>query len=282
MAVTTASLRTAVMLELEASEPRSRAYETPITNAAGTGVTITVGDGDAFQVGDLIETPSGERALVTAIATNSLTVKRAVRGITVETLSSGDIIKKNPRFSLEAVDSAVTGTLHELNPRIFTLLTEVVAYTVDDWYDVTDVAMEEVLSAWYIDQGDFFTPYFFFNTDPANSQPKIFLGSAGFTGNINVMYRRPYALVTELPDRLSSMMANGAVYRLLGGAGARATEDIGKRTDRTIQGGQEHRDSYWYLREFTRLRDAERVYLDDQLKKLPRNRISQRSRRFVK
>jgi len=283
MAVTAASLRASIRMSVEGAEPRNRPYQTPLTNApGGAGTTFSVGDGDAFQVGDLVQTVTGELALVTAISTNDLTVTRATGTISAETLGSGDVVMKNPRFSVEQMDEAVDQILQELNPTIFALLTEDITYTVDDWYDVTDTAMEEVYSAWYIDEGDFHAPYFYFATDPDNVQPKVFVGSAGFTGTIHIVYRRPYAAVTELPDRVAPIVVNGAVYKLLGGAGVQATADPGKRTDRTTQGGQEFRDSYWFLREYTRLRDTERVYLQDKISRVPKHRISQRSRRFMK
>jgi len=283
MAVTAASLRASIRMSVEGAEPRNRPYQTPLTNApGGAGTTFSVGDGDAFQVGDLVQTVTGELALVTAISTNDLTVTRATSTISAETLGSGDIVMKNPRYTIEQMDEAVDQILQELNPRVFYLTTEDVTYTSNDWYDVTDTAMEDVFSAWYIDSGNFYAPYFYFATDPANTQPKIFIGAAGYTGSIHVVYRRPYAVVTELPDRVAPIVVNGAVYKLLGGSGVQATSDPGKRTDRTTQGGQEFRDSYWFLREYTRLRDAERVYLDDQIKKLPKHRISQRGRRFRK
>ena len=78
MALSAAGMRTSVLQAVEAAEPRNRPYQTPLTNSPGTGgTTFSVGDGDAFQVGDLVETPDGELALVTAIATNDLTVTRA-------------------------------------------------------------------------------------------------------------------------------------------------------------------------------------------------------------
>jgi len=283
MAVTAASLRTSIQMGVQGAEPRHRPYQTPLTNSpGGAGTTFSVGDGDAFQVGDELETPAGELALVTAVSTNDLTVTRAVGSITAETLSSGQLVKKNPRFTIEQMDEAVDQILQELNPTIYAFLTEDVTYTVDDWYDVTDTAMEDVFSAWYIDDGDFHAPYFYFATDPDNSQPKVFVGSAGFTGTIHIAYRRPYAVVTELPDRVAPVVVNGAIYKLLGGAAVLATTDPGRRTDRTVQGGQEGRDSYWFFREYIRLRDTERVYLEDKRKRLPKHRISQRGRRFLK
>ena len=283
MALSSATLRTAVRETVEGAEPRSRPYATALTNSPSTGgTTFSVGDGDAWQVGDLAETPDGEICLVTAISTNDLTVTRSYGSIAAEDLASGDILRKNPRFSIAQIDQAIEDILLEIAPRVYYIQNENVAYTVDDWYDVTDTTMEEVFSAWYIDDGDFCFPLFYFRTDPANAQPKVFLAAAGYTGNIHLNYRAPYAAVTEMPDRLRPMMVAGATYKLLGGATITATNDAGKRTDRTVQAGQESRDSYWFYREYLRLRDAEVAYQADQVARLPKDRVSQRAKRFRK
>lgn len=266
---------------VEAAEPRNRPYQTPLTNSPGTGgTTFSVADGDAFQVGDLVETPDGELALITAISTNDLTVSRAQGSVAAENLTSGEVIRKNPRFTIDQIDAATTDILHELAPRVFNLKSETLAVTTNDWYNVTDTTMEEVFSVWYLEDGDFRLPLFYFNTDPANTQPKIYVGQIGYTGDVYINYRAPYAAITEMPDRLRPMVQAGVVYKLLGGASVVSTSDPGKRTDRTVQGGQETRDSYWWYREFVRLRDAEVAYLKDQIARLPKSRLSQRVRRF--
>lgn len=279
MALSLVSLRTAVRTGIEGAEPRSRAYTTYLTNAPGaSGTTFSVADGDAWQVGDILEGES-EQCLVTAISTNDLTVVRDHGGST-ETFVSGQQVRKNPRFTAEMIDEAIDQILLELNPRVYHLTTENIAVTTDDWYDTTDTAMEEVFSVWYVDDGDFHVPFFYFQEDPANAQPKVFIAARGYSGNVHVNYRRPYAAVTEMPDRLKPMMVAGAVYKLMGIAGVLSTTDPGKRTDRTVQGGQEFRDSYWFYREFQRLRDNEVAYLADKVANLPKDRVSQRARRY--
>jgi hypothetical protein len=283
MAVTEASLRAAARLKLEALEPRLRPYTTTVTNAAGTGVTITVTDGNAFQANDILETPTGEQILVISITTNTLTVSRAYGSIAAESLAIGTRIRKNPRFSVEQIIGEIDSSLRELRGNgIYNLTTETIAYTTDDWYDVTDVSMEEVVSAWYIDDGRFHLAFFSFDTDPANAQPKVFLAASGYTGDVFLAYKAEYAAVTELPDRLGDLLVNLVCYKLLGGALVGSTSDSGKRVDRTVQGGQEGRDSIWFLREFIRLRDLEVARLAREEKKVPRDIKSQRVRRFVR
>jgi hypothetical protein len=283
MAVTEASLRTAVRLRLESAEPRLRPYTTALTNAAGTGTTFGVADGDAWMAGDIAETPDGEQALVISITANNLTVSRAYGGITVETLSSGDLLRKNPRFTVEQTIQEINTSLRELRGNgLYFLDTETVVYTTNKWYDVTDTDMEDVISAWYIDDDDFRVPLFAFNTDPLNDQPKVFLAAAGFTGNIFLIFKTTYSAVTELPDQVGDALVNLVAYKLLGMALAVSTTDPSRRVDRTKQGGQESRDSIWFLREFIRLRDLEVARLANQIKKVPRDIKSQRAKRFVR
>lgn len=263
------------------AEPRSRPYQTTLTNApGGAGTTVSVQDGDAWQVGDFLQGAGGELCLVTAISTDDLTVTRNIEG--AENLTSGEVVKKNPRFPHEHIVAAVQEVVDELDGQgVWNLATETVAYTTEDWYDVTDTTMEDVYSVWYIDEGDFNAPWFKFHIDPANTQPKIYLSCRGFTGNVFLNYRAPYAAITDLPDRLQGMIVNGAVYKLLGGQTVLSTNDPGKRTDRTVQGGQESRDSYWFFREFNRLVRLEEADLRQRIKKLPTNRLSARARRYV-
>lgn len=284
MALSDSTIITAVRELIYGAEPRHRPYQTALTNSPGTGgTTFSVGDGDAWQVGDQVETPDGELCLVTSILSNNLTVTRTQGRQAAENLASGEVVKKNPRFTYDQIESAMDDLLGELRAEgIYYLTTETIAYTTGDWYDVTDTEMEKVHAVWYIENGDFRTPYFFFLEDPANTQPKLFISSAGFTGNVFVNYQRPYALTTELPDRLRSLMANGIAYKLLGTAAGQSTMDPGKRTDRTVQGGQEARDSYWFFREYERLARNEEALLREQVKRLPTHRVAARSRRFIR
>ena len=280
---TEAALLAAVRLRLESAEPRLRPYTTALTNAATTGTTFGVADGNAWQAGDLAETPSGELALVISVSTNNLTVSRAYGTISVETLSSGDLLRKNPRFSVEQSKGQITTSLNELRGNgLYALSTETVTYTVDGWYDMTDTEAEDIITAWYIDDDEFRVPFFTFQTDPANSQPQVYIAAAGFTGDVIVEYREPYAAVTDLPARLDDMLVNLACYKLMGMSHAVSTTDPSKRVDRTVQGGQEGRDSVWFLREFLRLRDLEIAQQALREKRAPRDVRSQRARRFVR
>ncbi len=285
MAVTQASMRTAVRLRAYSAEPRLRPYQTLVTNAAGTGTTIGVGDGDAWQAGDLIEGPLGELSIVVSLSTNDLTVRRTVGATTVETLAADDVMMKNPRFTLDQIDGEILASIRALRGNgVYEIATEEVTYdSGSDWYDMTDTAAEKVIAVYYVDpDSDFRAPTFHFKTDPQNSQPKVYLSAAATsTQAIVVQYRKPYALVTDLSDNVGDMVMYEVLYKLMGIANIGATADPGRRTHRTAQGGQEGRDSIWYLREFIRLRDLEVARLHSLERQVPSNQRSKRAARYV-
>lgn len=285
MAVTQASLRTAVRLRVEASEPRLRPYQTLLTNSPGAGgTTFSVGDGDAWEAGDLIEGPLGELSIVVSKSTNDLTVRRAVGQVAAETAAADDLMRKNPRFSIDQIDAEINASLRALRGNgLYELATEQVTYNRgEDWYDVTDTAMEKVIAVWYVDSdSDFRVPFFQFKTDPRAAQPKLWLSASQYSGAIDVMYRKPYAAVTDLSDIVGDIVAYETVYKLMGIANVGSTADPGKRTDRTSQGGQEGRDSIWYLREFIRLRDLEIARLAKAEREPPSHPRGKRASRFV-
>jgi hypothetical protein len=234
-------------------------------------------------VGDLVEGPLGELSLVTAVTTNDLTVIRAQGAVAAETLASGDVMRKNPRFSIDQIDQEINATLRELRGNgVYELATEQVTYAGEDWYDVTDVTMEKVIAVWYVDSdSDFRIPYWVFKTDPRAAQPKLWVSASNYAGAVDVQYRAPYAAVTDLPDRVGDILVNGVIYKLLGQANVSSTSDPGRRTDRTVQGGQEGRDSIWFLREFIRLRDLELVYLKALERAAPRHPKAVRGARYA-
>jgi hypothetical protein len=94
--------------------------------------------------------------------------------------------------------------------------------------------------------------------------------------------RRNFSVVTDIDaaSPVIPIVANYAVYKLLGAAEVARTHDPGRRTDRTVQPGAEGRSSIWYLREAERLRVRETARLAHEEYWLPKNRIQQRARRY--
>ena len=268
---------------MEGAEPRNRPYQTALTGNPGTGTNFAVGDGNAWAQGDYAEGPLGELSIVVSPPPgNNLTMRRTVGITPVETLASGDMLRKNPRFTIDQINVETLASIRALRGNgIYELATESVTYTTQGWYDMTATTAERVVTAWYIDaNGDFRSPQFALKTDPENSQPKVWLGTAGFAGTVEVQYRKPYAVVTDLADNVGDIVAYEVIYKLMGIANVGSTMDPGRRTDRTVQGGQEGRDSIWYLREFIRLRDLEVARLKVLERQAPSNRISRRAGRF--
>ena len=283
MAITQASMLAAVLLRVESSEPRLRPYQTLATGTPGTGTTIGVGDGNAWAAGDLIEGPLGELSLVVSKSTNNLTVRRTVGATSVETLAGGDVMKKNPRFSVDQLNGEILASIRALRGNgLYEIATEEVTYTSEDWYDMTATTAEKVIAAWFIDSDSRFrTPWFNFKTDPQNSQPKVWISASQFSGAVVVQYRKPYAVVTDLSDALGDIVAYEVIYKLMGIANVGSTADPGRRTDRTVQGGQEGRDSIWYLREFIRLRDLEVARQHVLERQAPAHPKGKRAARYV-
>ena len=286
MAVTEASLLAAVRRRLISAEPRLRPYVGVLTNAPSTaGTTFSVTNGDAFQAGDIVEGPDGEQSLVVSVSTNDLTVLRAQGDVAAENLAANDLLKKNPRFTHDQILGEVNTTLRELRGNgLYSVTTEAIAYTTDKWYDTaTDV--EHVVAAWYIDTGaspdERRVPYFKFHMDPQTGAPQVFLAAAGFEGNVSVMERVPYTTAASLSDAVGDIVVAAVCYKMLGMSLATSTTDPSRRTDRTVQGGQEGRDSIWFLREFVRLRDLEIAQQALKEKKVQREFTTQRGRRFI-
>lgn len=64
-----------------------------VTNTAtgtGTSVTVTTGQGARVRVDDILVTSTGESMLVTAVATDTLTVTRSMGAVAAATLANGD------------------------------------------------------------------------------------------------------------------------------------------------------------------------------------------------
>jgi hypothetical protein len=209
-------------------------------------------------------------------------VVRAQGEQAADDLASGELITKNPRFSYDQVSGAINQVFRELRGNgVYQLTTGTIAYTTDKWYDAD---YEEIIAAWYVDTGaspdERRVPFWKFEHVTGGTS-QVFLAAAGFTGNITVLYRDEYAALTDLPDRVGDIVVAGAIYQVMGGTVVTSTTDPGRRTDRTVQGGQEGRDSIWFLREFIRLRDLEIARLALEEKRVQRDFKTQRARRFI-
>jgi hypothetical protein len=298
MAITAAAMRTAIRNELYGADVTTRPYETVLVYSIDTDtqVLLTVPDGAAWAAGDILEIDSeGELCLVTSVAGAVLTVKRAYGGTTASAyVALGSLVRKSPKYSIPQIDQAIQHVLQDLAPEVY--LPYTISLTFDStttWYPFTTAGDDQVF--------DVITVYY----DPTDGdQPQAApvwqfqrdVPSAGFTktlglvipasinlaasASIYVNTKKEILLVTELPDRMKSMVIMGAVYSLLGGGDIRRIHDPGKRTDRTVQPGSEARTSIWYLREYTRRYQKIAADLREWEGTQPMSRVAQRARRF--
>ena len=291
MAVTEASLRKRIRALLYGGQPQARGYTDAVQNNPLTagGTTLTVLDGTNWSEGDLVDFgDDGDIAVVTAIATNDLTIRRQ-EGATSHV--QGTTIYKNPRFTTEQIDYAIERVLHDLFPDVWKITTISDTYAADEyWYPINNDQLTEILTVFYEDD-EYLSPVpvavwkqssGLDSTDFTNKQGVYLPSAQGMDvgDTFYVVYREVIDAVDDLLDRQEPLVAHGAAYQLMVGANAARTHDPSRWTDRTVQPGQEGRDSVNFLREFMTLRRREELRLKQEEDRLPKNRLAQKARRF--
>ena len=296
MAITAADMRTAIKQELYGADVTTRPYETTLAQisvAADTSLDVATGTGGAWKTGDIGEFDDGEQVLVLSVSTDALTVKRAYKG-TAADRAVGDVLAKNPKYSVAQIDQAIGHVLEDLAPEIYLPYTITLTFdSTTTWYPFTtagDDQVFEVVTVYYKptdgDQPQAAPVWEFVRDVPSAGFTKT-LGlvipasiNLAASASIYVNTKKEMLLVTELADRYRSLVIMGAVYQLLGGGDIRRIHDPGKRTDRTVQPGSEARVSIWYLREYTKRYQKIAADLRAWEGKAPRSRVAQRARRF--
>lgn len=294
MAVSQDSLRLRIKRLVYNARPALRPYQDKVLSAAHNiaDTTLDVTDGTSWVAGDIVEYSDGELAIVTGVAANVLTVQRAQFGTTEANHAQGTEITKNPRFGIQEIDDAIETVLFDLYPQVYVL--ESVAFgTVvsgQEWYPIATADVFDVLALYYEDPADF-TPRPIFGWTfqkllvAAEFSQTQGLYVPGFTGatngsNLYILQKRKITAAADLLDRQEPLVAMGAVYQLLGGETVSRTHDPGHRTDRTVQPGQDARDSIWFLREYRNLLTKEEIRLREDQDWTPVNRVQARRRRF--
>lgn len=295
MAVTQASLRNRIRRIIYSALQTAHPWEDSVQDGGGinsTATSIDVADGANFAAGDDIELDSGEMAQITSVSTNTLTVVRKVLDSTAAAQAQFSVIRKSPRIRQDLIDDAVEAIFEDFYPQIFTIKESNFVYSAGThWYPLTESGLKEVLSL-YVADTERLVP-----RTLRGWEHKGGLDASEFTevqginvwhsGNLTVNqkvyfhYKAEILTVDDLLDRQEGLVATGAVYQLLGYAGVWRTYDPGKRTDRTVQPGQEMRDSYWFFTEFQRMRTREEIRLFDELDRLmPVDRVQARLLRY--
>lgn len=297
MAVTQAQLRRGILTEVYSAGITTRPYQTPMQTAGinTTATTIDVVDGDAWTVGDIGEFDDGEQFFVTAISTNALTVTRGWNETTAAAQDQYDAITQNPRFTIQQVDQALEHVYQDYQPDVYD--THIVTFTksaTTRWYDFDDTGEDQiidVLSVYYkptdvsypvgISDWDFRTGL---DTSTFGAYSGLLLGDSlniPDATSIFVVTKKAIFEAANLPDYLKSCTIFGGVYFLLGSGNVARTHDPGKRTDRTVQPGQEARDSYWYWQEYNRRKNDFAGELVINVDKMPGSeRNHKRARRY--
>lgn len=295
MAFTAADIQEAVRLEVYSAEITDREFIDITTSDPGAGGTsLNVADTNYWSVGDIGEFDDGEQVLVTAVPTGStLTILRGHNGTTAAAHAVGSVMTKNPRFSRAQIDSAFQHVLEDLRPDLYELATETLVYDpTTRWYPFSGGTTDRIF--------DVLTVYYKPNTvDHPVAAPlwkylhgvlsAVFTGSHGIwvpgleiatSDNFYVAVKKAVTGIADVPDDWKSMMIMGVVYHLMGAQNVIRTHDPGKRTDRTVQPGQEGRDSIWYLREYMRRKDRLTSDLENRAKDLPLSRTAMRAKRW--
>ena len=289
MAVTQDSLRTRIRALLYGGRPQEVPYQDALQgNLTAAGTSVDVLDGTQWTAGDLVDFDDGDQALVTAVATNTLTLRR-FGGAT--THSTDDVIYKNPRYTTRAIDDAVDHVLQDLWPQVWLIATQELTYSSGTyWYEIADDQLKEILTAYYADTSYGFPRALigwkqFSGVDAtqfANAQGIYLPFSLGLNDATTfwVVYRAELNDVTNLLDRQEGLVAYGAVAMLMPAANIHRTTDPGRWTDRTVQPGQDARDGLYFTREFEQLRRRERIRLLEDEDRLPKNIHAEARRRF--
>ena len=299
-AITAAAMRRRVLNMVYSSQPTFRPFQTPMAtagiNASVTTIDVPTGTGGGWAAGDEGEFEDGERYLVTAVATDAKTVIRGHAGTTATTHAQYDIITKNPRFTVAAIDQYILDSVLDLSPDIYNFHTITDTYTAGtEWYEMDatgDENIYEVMTV-YVKMTN--------ESHPTPVSGWVFVNnvdSTGFTepnglyipGGLNIKTassfyiacRKAYTVITDLDAASPAVrvVAHFVAYKLLGGAEIARSHDPGKRTDRTVQPGTEGRSSIWHLREAERLRMREEARLDSIEDRLPKDRYAMRARRY--
>ena len=291
MALTQAQINQAVKLELYSAQVTERPYEALINETfSDVDTTLTLDDGTPWAVGDIGEFDDGEQVLVTAVATNDLTVIRGYNGTTAAAQADDSRIVKNPRFSIAQIEQATGHALDILADYLYVETTETITYDpTTRWYALS-TTFDKVLTVFYKPTNEDYpapveywhwergVPSAAFTQDEGLWLPQTMDIASG--ADIYVVGRVRPSAITELDDSFKHCVTMGVCYYLLGAANVARTHDPGKRTDRTVQPGQEARDSIWYYREFQGAIDRLRERLTRLEKNLPTSRQASRARRF--
>lgn len=264
---TLADMRTRVYENLYGAYPTDRPFETTLQEALDNSETdIDVLEGADWALGDVGEiVETGERFLVLSVATDTLTVVRGYGSVAATAAATGGLVRKNPRYTQDQVDSALKAVLssltawgvHAFGTTTITLDVNTMAYDLSGTTDI-DEANGGVLAVHYDDDSwDYEVGLPFTYRGLADELHLKSYGDNVDGATLNVRYVQSYTFDTDLDTTLAKLLPEheelvvmGACAKSLGRTISPATQDPGARTDRTVQPGQTSRDGRWFQGEF--------------------------------
>ena len=276
---TVATIRQRIYEYLYSAFVNDRPFETLLGEALDNSETdVDVTDGGDWGPGDIAEVvETGEQMLVLSVATNTLTVTRAYGAISATAAADAGRLRKNPRFSQDQMDSALSDVLnglegrgvHGFNVGTITFVAGVMYYEISD----TDVdPVHGVIAVYYVNDDTKapvplpFTEQFELSTADADwSQGRgVRLLSKGdrstTASDIYYTYAQSLNFDTNLTTTIAKVLTQqeellviGAVSKMIGMTILPMTMDPGQRTDRTTAPGQTVRDGRRFIESYTKL-----------------------------
>lgn len=304
---TAATIRARIYEQLYSDFPNDRPFETLLTEALDNSETdIDVTDGTDWDEGDILEHAStGERMLVLSVSSNTLTVERSYGTVAATAgVGAADRVRKNPRFTQDQIDSAITDALNAMESwGIHGFATGSLTLAASQYgYDVSETDVDAtlgVLSVYYVEDTTKvpvplpFTQQARVSTADADwsAARQLTLHSKGdrSTTASDVYYTYAQALTfdTDLDTTIAKVLVQqeellvlASMARLLGYTITPMTQDPGQRTDRTVPPGQTGRDVRHFQGDFFIKARAEAARLAVERQRLPRHRRTARAGRW--
>jgi hypothetical protein len=290
------NLRARVQRLAYSSLPFLRPFRDALKSGITSGTTVFgVTNEDDWDAGDiLVFQDNGEECVVVSVTsdnTNQITVRRGAYGTIPTSHPAASEFEKNPRFTIREIDDAIEVTIQDLWPQVFKLATGSFTFSPNTyWYPISDSDCLEVLTLYYEDP-TYVSPrplnswFFRRELDAAEFvEPQgIFLPSGqGINDGQTVFYtyKKRISDPSELLTRQERIVILGAVAHLLAAEDVARSYDPGRMTDRTVQPGQNIRDSVWYLRTYALAKRQEELLLKTQIERIPTSRHAERIRRW--
>lgn len=300
---TQAELRQRVRDKLYGAYSTDRSFHAELgASYTSAPATILVDDGTNWSGGDILENQAtGEQFYVKSVSTNTLTVISGFNG-TTEAASSGsdDLIVKNPRYKMLAIDDALNSALQSLDAwgvHGFANGSFVRNDMQRDFWELSETDIHPiygVLEAYYVETNtDQPRPLPFryrqeLGTDPTEyTQGRGLLmldfGNVKETESVYYTYAQVYDILSEpAGGEQEELLVLGATSLMLGGQISPSSQDPGARTDRTVPVGQVGRDVRYFQGEFFQRVRAEAAKVGGRRQKFhPSTVRTARARRWV-